>query len=163
MSPSLEQTQLLLAVSTLRTHTAWWRLLGKYIWPTSGSLGKYLGNRLPTFALSKYCCDTEPTSLFIQRSFDISFSQTKGHSLAWCFLFRKSLKQIFADQLKIYSPPAASIRRLCRIEIKSDCLEIWPTTEKWSSCCSWWNVTARKIPTLLLLTSFLAGNHLFCC
>ena len=32
-----------------------------------GLLDKYLRKRLPTFALSKYCSDTEPTFLFIYR------------------------------------------------------------------------------------------------
>ena len=85
MSPSLEQTQLLLALSTLRTHTAGGDGLANIFGRRQGLDGKYLVNRRPTFALGKYCCDTEPTTLFIQRSFEISFS----HSPAKCFLLRK--------------------------------------------------------------------------
>ena len=102
MLPSPEQTQLLLALSTLRTHTARWRRLGKYIWPASGSLGKYLANRLPTFALSKYSCDTEPTSLFIQRTFEISFSSVKFEA--------DFVANLFAGR---------SSRALCRIPVRN--------------------------------------------
>ena len=71
---TLSQTNLIIfsTFTTRQTHTQHQLETARKITSVSltnivGLLDKYLRKRLPTFALSKYCSDTKPTSLFIHR------------------------------------------------------------------------------------------------
>ena len=71
---TLSQTNLIIfsTFTTRQTHTQHQLETARKITSVSltnivGLLDKYLRKRLPTFALSKYCNDTEPTYLFIHR------------------------------------------------------------------------------------------------
>ena len=77
---TLSQTNLIIfsTFTTRQTHTQHQLETARKITSVSltnivGLLDKYLRKRLPTFALSKYCSDTKPTSLFIHRSPDLKY------------------------------------------------------------------------------------------
>ena len=77
---TLSQTNLIIfsTFTTRQTHTQHQLETARKITSVSltnivGLLDKYLRKRLPTFALSKYCSDTKPTSLFIHRCPDLKY------------------------------------------------------------------------------------------